>query len=257
MSSKPCPFVWHDLITTDVAAAKTFYAKVIGWQMQAFPGGNDYTVLSAGSVGVGGIMAMPADACERGAPVCWQGYIAVEDVDLHAKLIQSKGGSIIRAAEDIPQVGRFALAADPQGAVFILFRPNASNGPMPTATPGTSGLVGWNELHAGDGLKAFAWYADVFGWTQCQDMDMGAMGVYRLFATGAEPVGGMMTKMPEIPHPFWAYYFNVDALDAAVERTRQAGGKLINGPHEVPGPMYIANCQDPQGGFFSLVSAKR
>jgi len=256
MSSKPCPFIWHDLITTDVAAAKAFYAKVIGWNMKSFSPGADYTVLLAGEIGVGGIVAIPPDACERGAPACWQGYVAVDDVDAYAERIKSKGGTILRAAEDIPNVGRFALTADPQGTVFIIFKPGSSEG-MPTAAPGTPGLVAWNELHAVDGLKAFDWYADLFGWTKSRDMDMGAMGVYRLFATGGEPVGGMMTKMPNMPMPFWAYYFNVESINEAIARTNKAGGKVIHGPQEVPGPMYIANCQDPQGAFFSMVSSKR
>jgi predicted enzyme related to lactoylglutathione lyase len=89
-------------------------------------------------------------------------------------------------------------------------------------------------------------------------MDMGPMGVYRLFSTGgADAAGGMMNKMAEAPSPFWAYYFNVDALDAAMERVKGAGGKVMNGPMEVPGPMFIANCQDPQGAWFSMVAARR
>jgi len=256
--TQPAPFVWHDLMTNDVAGAKAFYAKVIGWNMAAFPGGDsNYTVLSAGTVGMGGIMAMPPEACANGAPVCWQGYIGVDDVDSCASRISATGGAVIQPPQDIPNVGRFAVAADPQGAVFVIFKTNDSNGAMPTAAPGTPGIVGWNELQAVDGLKAYDWYAALFGWTVARDMDMGPMGVYRLFATGGEPAGGMMTKMPHMPKPFWAYYFNVDALDAAIERTVQAGGKVLNGPQEVPGPMYIANCQDPQGAGFSMVAMKR
>ena len=69
MSESVCPFVWHDLMTTDTAAAKAFYAQVFGWSMQAFPGSGDYTVVSAGSTGVGGIMPIPAEARARGAPL--------------------------------------------------------------------------------------------------------------------------------------------------------------------------------------------
>jgi predicted enzyme related to lactoylglutathione lyase len=79
-----------------------------------------------------------------------------------------------------------------------------------------------------------------------------------LFSTGGpDAAGGMMTKMPEVPGPFWAYYVKVEALDAAIERVLGAGGKVLNGPMEVPGPMFIANCQDPQGAWFSMVAAQR
>ena len=256
MTIKPAPFIWHDLMTTDVGAAKSFYSQVIGWNMQSFSPNNDYTVLSAGQTGIGGIMALPPEASAQGTPPCWTGYIAVDDVDACAEKIKVAGGTIHRAANDIPDVGRFALVADPHGAVFIIFKPNSSE-PMPPAAPGTQGLVGWNELHAGDGIKAFDWYAKLFAWTKSEDMDMGAMGIYRLFATGGEPVGGMMTKVPDMPMPFWSYYFNVDALDGAIERTVKGGGKVLNGPMEVPGPMWVANCQDPQGAAFSMVAPKR
>ena len=256
MAQQPAPFVWHDLMTTDVEAAKTFYAQVIGWNMQCFSTDNPYTVLSAGSVGMGGIMPIPPDAAQRGAPPCWQGYIGVDDVDRMAERIAAAGGSIHGAPADIPNVGRFAVVADPQGAVFIIFRPHSGEA-MPQAAPGTTGLVGWNELMAADGSQAFEWYAALFGWTQAREMDMGPMGVYRIFATGGDPVGGMMTKMPEMPVPFWAYYFNVPALDEAIARTVKAGGKLMHGPQEVPGPMFIANCQDPQGAWFSMVAPQR
>jgi uncharacterized protein len=257
MSKSAAQFVWHDLITTDVEAAKAFYRTVIGWNMQQFAAGNPYVVLSAGTVGIGGIMAIPDEARQRGAPACWQGYVGVDDVDACAQRIKAAGGAVHQAPQDIPNVGRFAVVADPHGAMFIIFKPGSSDA-MPTAPANTPGLVGWNELHAGDGQQAIDWYSKMFGWTLDTEMDMGPMGKYRIFKTGgAQAVGGIMTKMPDAPYPFWAYYFNVDAIDAAIERTKQAGGKLMHGPQEVPGPMYVANCQDPQGAWFSMVAPRR
>jgi predicted enzyme related to lactoylglutathione lyase len=257
MAASACPFVWVDLITTDTAAAKAFYAQVFGWSLQAFPGENEYTVVSAGSTGVGGITPIPAQAGERGAPACWTGYISVPDVDIWAARVQAKGGTTLQAPQDIPNVGRFAVVADLHGAVFFLFKARGDSA-APNPSSSAPGTVGWQELHAGDGVAAFDWYADLFGWSLARDFDMGPMGVYRLFSTGGpEATGGMMTKMPEAPAPFWAYYFNVETLDAAMDRVRNAGGKVMNGPMEVPGPMFVANCQDPQGAWFSLVAPVR
>ena len=256
--SAVCPFVWYDLITTDTAAARTFYSQLLGWNMQAFPGAQDYTVVMAGTHGVGGIMPIPDAAKERGAPACWQGYIGVPNVDQCAARIAEKGGSVVQAPQDIPGVGRFAVVSDLYGAVFIVFTPAASDAAPSHDVQRAVGTVGWNELHAGDGLGARDWYADVFGWSEVHTIDMGPMGVYRLFATGGkEAAGGMMTKMPGAPGSFWAFYFNVDALDAALAQVRACGGTVNNGPMEVPGPMFIANCQDPQGAWFSLVAPKR
>jgi predicted enzyme related to lactoylglutathione lyase len=67
----------------------------------------------------------------------------------------------------------------------------------------------------------------------------------------------MMTKMPEAPRPFWLYYFNVDAIDAATTRVTDAGGKIINGPMAVPGDQWIVHGLDPQGAMFGLLAAKR
>ncbi len=98
----------------------------------------------------------------------------------------------------------------------------------------------------------------MFGWTKSDAMDMGPMGVYQLFKTGGEyAAGGMMTKPPAIPVPYWGYYFNVPAIDAAVERVTKAGGKILNGPMEVPGGQWIIQGMDPQGAAFALVAPKR
>jgi uncharacterized protein len=66
-----------------------------------------------------------------------------------------------------------------------------------------------------------------------------------------------MTKMPDTPAPFWLYYFNVDAIDAAAGRAKDAGGKVLMGPHQVPGGGWIVQCFDPQGAMFAMVANKR
>jgi uncharacterized protein len=123
--------------------------------------------------------------------------------------------------------------------------------------PGTPGHIGWRELHAGNGDGAFAFYSKLFGWTKADAMDMGACGVYQIFAIDGAPSGGMMTKMPDTPAPFWLYYFNVDAIDAAAGRAKDAGGKVLMGPHQVPGGGWIVQCFDPQRAMFALVANKR
>jgi predicted enzyme related to lactoylglutathione lyase len=89
-------------------------------------------------------------------------------------------------------------------------------------------------------------------------MDMGPMGTYQLFKTsaGGESIGGIMTKPPNIPAPFWTYYFQVDGIQAAAARITAAGGSVINGPMEVPGGSWVVQALDPQGAMFALVSAK-
>ena len=253
MPTSHCEFVWYELMTTDVQAAASFYRNIIGWSTtDSGLSDRQYTIVSMGKTGVGGMMALPAVALKMGARPGWIGYIGVADVDAYVTRIRQAGGVVHRAAEDIPGVGRFAVVADPQGAAFVLFK--GSSDQRPSQPPaGTHGMVGWHELHAGEQAKAFAFYAEFFGWTAADAMDMGAMGIYQMFTTGAEPVGGMMTKMPEMPVPMWLYYVNVDDFDAALERVKATAGRVINGPQQVPGGSWIAQCLDPQGAMFALV----
>jgi predicted enzyme related to lactoylglutathione lyase len=246
-------FVWYDLMTTDTAAAEAFYGAVLGWTAKdsGLPGA-DYTIFHVGERGVTGMMAMPQDTLDRGIPPCWTGYVAVGDVDAAAAAYTADGGKIHKGPEDIPHVGRFAVAADPQGAVLCLFRGEGEEPPGPDAN--TPGYVGWRELISSDAAAGFDFYAKHFGWTKDEVVDMGAMGVYQLFAHDGVAIGGMMNRPPQIPVSYWGFYFNVAEINPAVERVKAAGGKVINGPMPVPGPMMVAQCIDPQGAFFSLVA---
>ena len=105
--------------------------------------------------------------------------------------------------------------------------------------------------------RLLAFYSGLFGWTKAEAMPMGDMGVYQIFAIDGVPAGGMMTKMPQSPVPFWLYYFNVEALDPAIARAKNGGGQIANGPMEVPGGSWIAQCFDPQGAMFAMVAPKR
>src|SRR5450432_2080616 len=235
MSEDPSQFVWYELMTSDVKAAGSFYGSVVGWDAKdsGLPD-RTYLILSMGATMVGGLMAIPEDA---GARPGWLGYIAVSDVDAYAARVKAAGGAVHRAPEDIPGIGRFAAVADPHGAIFILFK---GMGDQPSGDAARDlGRVGWHELHAGNLEEAFAFYSGLFGWTKGDAVDMGPMGTYQMFAAGGAPIGGMMTKTPEIPAPTWLYYFNVDKADAAAERIAAAGGTVAMGPHEVPGPMWI------------------
>ena len=253
------PFVWYELKTTDATAAEAFYRSVIGWQTaDAGMPGMKYTLLSAGATAIAGLMDLPDEARAAGVRPGWVGYIAVADVDAQAARLLQAGGAVLRPADDIPGVGRFATVADPQGAVFCLYRDLSSE---PTAPPamGTPGTVGWHELYADDLDRAWAFYSDQFGWAKDEAIDMGAMGTYQLFAAsaGGPAIGGMMIRPPEVPQACWLYYVNVSAIDAAVERIKAAGGQVVSGPMEVPGGSWIVQGLDPQGAVFALVAPVR
>ena len=81
------------------------------------------------------------------------------------------------------------------------------------------------------------------------------MGTYQMFSAGGDIIGGMFTKPPTVPIPFWLYYFDVGEIDAAAERVEAGGGKILDGPVEVPGG-WVARCMDPQGAMFALMGKR-
>jgi predicted enzyme related to lactoylglutathione lyase len=249
-------FFWYDIMTTDMKAAARFYSAVVGWGTQEQAGGKEYTVFTVNGQGVAGLMPIPADVAQSGCKPAWLGYISVDDVDAAAAKLKSLGGTVHREPQTVPGIIRFAVVSDNQGVGFYIAR-GLGKEAMPEFPADTAGTIGWRELYATDGKAAFAFYEKMFGWTKADSFDMGEMGTYQLFATGSAPVGGMMTKPPAIPQPFWGYYFNVPAIDAAVDRVKAAGGTVMMGPHEVPGGQWIIQCKDPQDAYFALVSRKR
>ncbi|HXT06805.1 MAG TPA: VOC family protein [Roseiarcus sp.] len=254
MTDNTGKFVWYEWIGADLAGAVDFYRQVVGWDFAASPmAAFAYQIASTGEYPVGGLLATPPEA--QGAPPCWTAYIWVESVDAALNKLKAAGGREMRPPTDIPGVGRFAIVADSQGAPFALFRDSGGVPPSPPP-PETPGLVGWRELHAADGEAAFKFYASQFGWVETSQFDMGPMGVYRLFDNGAQQ-GGMMTKTPQGPGPCWLYYFNVETADAAAARVAANGGKVLHGPHEVPGGSWATQCVDREGAMFGLLAPKR
>ena len=83
-------------------------------------------------------------------------------------------------------------------------------------------------------------------------MDMGDMGIYQTFSRGAHQIGGMMTLPPDVGPPSWLYYVRVADLDDALSKIEEGGGKILNGPMEVPDGDRVAQCMDPQGAAFAI-----
>lgn len=250
------PFFWYDVMTTDVGAAAKFYSSVVGWTAadSGVPG-MSYTVLSANGQGLAGIMAKP-----EGAPFpnMWTGYIFSDDVDADVKKAVKLGGKVCKEPEDIPQVGRFAVLADPHGAMFNIMKPN-SDQKRPEPEKGEVGTIGWHELHAGDLATEWTFYEKMFGWQKLRPFDMGPMGIYQIWSMTEDnqDSGGMMTKMKDMPMSAWVFYFTVDGIDAAKARVEAGGGKVIMGPMQVPGGQWVLQGFDPQGAMFALVSLKK
>ena len=249
-------FVWYDQMSNDMTASASFYKNVIGWNLVANTlNDSPYTVLAAGETMVGGLMPIPEDAARTGVRPAWMGYIGVDDVDAYAAKVKAAGGAVHRPPSDIPNVGRFAVASDPTGAGFVLFR--GQGAAAPAHDDSKPGHFGWRELRAGDRETAYAFYSHLFGWTKGESFDMGPMGVYKLFNIGGQSEGGIMTRPPQSPVPHWLFYINVEAADAAAARVKANGGQVLNGPHQVPTGQWALQALDSQGAVFGLLAPAR
>lgn len=116
-------FSWNELMTSDVGAAKQFYGKLFGWSMEDMQTCDmGYTLAKADGKEAAGIMNIPPDFKQM--PPSWSAYVTVDDVDKQAAKAEQLGGKIVLAAQDIPEVGRFAVISDPQGAILSLITYN-------------------------------------------------------------------------------------------------------------------------------------
>jgi len=240
-------FAWYELLTTDMAAARAFYRHVVGWQAKDASAAFPYIFFCAGPTEVGGLMELPPDARRMGATPRFVGYIAVDDIDGTVSRLRRLGGSVLVPPTD-SNIGRVAIVADPQTATFGLVgglkRGEAAACPEP-------GQVGWHELLAADGQKAFAFYSELFGW-QPAARENDRLDSYLLVSAGGRTIAGMFTKLARAPVPFWLYYIEVADIAVAVARVKEGGGRVVQGPMELLGGNWIARCIDPQGAMFSL-----
>jgi predicted enzyme related to lactoylglutathione lyase len=242
-------FVWYEYLTRDVPSAVAFYTHVMGWKTQPF--GDDYTMWVGGQGPLGGVFRQPEEAAGKVGPPFWMASVQADDVDATAAEAAKRGGTVWRQPSDIPTVGRFAVIGDPQGASFALFKPSQA---MTLHDLAPDGEFCWNELLTRDGAAAVRFYSELLGWKILEEMDMGPMGKYRVFGAGQERLGGITTAPPGAP-PRWIFYTSTGDLEAAVKRATGKGGKVINGPMDIPGGGRIAQLTDPQGAVFALHQA--
>jgi predicted enzyme related to lactoylglutathione lyase len=256
MTTNPGDLVWYELLTSDPKAAIAFYGEVVGWKTQKWETG-DYTMWVGGQGALGGVMLLPDRAKAMGAPPHWLANVQVANVEETIAKVKQLGGQVL-VTEEVPSVGRFAVIADPQGAVITVFTPTGAMEKHDAAKPGE---FSWAELYTTDHEAAFAFYQQIAGWEKVSEFDMGEMGKYLLWGKAGKQLGGMMTmpktmKTPDgraVP-PSWMYYVTTADLDAALARAKAAGARVLNGPIEVPGGQRIVQLMDPQGAAFALVT---
>lgn len=244
VTGSPC---WVELGTPDVPGAQAFYAAALGWRSETDPrpeaGG--YTMARVGEDAVAALS--PTYRPEQ--PPAWTVSFATEDADDSARAVRSAGGTVLMAPMDVFDLGRFAVAADPSGAVFSLWQARAFTGAKRFGAPGT---LGWTELRTGDVEGALAFYPAVFGWTAdvserfthwaVDGAEFG--GLKELPRDGERGQGGTPSR--------WLPYFTVGDAESTTARAVGAGGAQLSPPRRVPGGPCVAVLADHRGAAFGI-----
>ena len=112
-------FSWSELVVPDADAAKAFYGKLFDWEFgDSTSEGIDYSSIKVAGQEVGGILATTAQQVHGSPPTRWGVYVTVENVEQTVTLAKELGATVLVPPMDIPNVGRFAVIQDPQGAVL-------------------------------------------------------------------------------------------------------------------------------------------
>jgi predicted enzyme related to lactoylglutathione lyase len=118
MVNAPGAMVWNEMATRDMAAAQAFFGSVLGWTFEEGDMPFYHYIRNGGRLN-GGMVQMDENWGE--IPPHWQVYFAVADIDAVAKRVPELGGQILSGVDESP-VGRFAIIAEPTGAMFAVIQ---------------------------------------------------------------------------------------------------------------------------------------
>jgi predicted enzyme related to lactoylglutathione lyase len=241
-------FVWHELHTTDRPKAVKFYGALLGWETKDVPmgPGEPYSLCLLGGKDHAGITKSKAPA---NVPSHWIPYLAVDDVDKAAAKATELGARILSAPMDIPDVGRFAAIADPQGGAFAIYKSGKAY-PEELATPPVSAFC-WEELMTSDPEAAAKFYSTLFGYT-VESKDMGPMGTYRILKRGDRQTAGIMKLPPGVSRTAWLEYVHVADVDASVRNAKEIGATQLMPAMDIPNIGRFAVLADPTGAAIAV-----
>lgn len=243
--------VWIDLGTTDQDASRNFYRDLFGWNFTSTgPDFGGYEMVDVG-VPVGGLGPnMNADGeIDATMPVWWTVYLKVEDIEAALDAVEANGGTVYVPPMAIGDMGRMAIAAAPSGAAFGLWETGTFDGFDVDGRPGT-GV--WFETLTKDFDADAAFYSAVLGW---ENALMEGEGRYATNHPGDGATAGLCEAgawLPEGVPSYWRVYFGVEDTDASVERIKELGGSLLDGPIDSPFGR-VATVADSLGGAFQII----
>ena len=239
---------WVDLASKDPAAARDFYSRLFGWNIEVNPdpqyGGYGLAkVEGKDAAGIGG--AMTPDQ-----PSAWSVYIGTDDIEALAKRINDAGGTVAMPPFDVGDQGRMAVFQDPSGAFISAWQGTRMGGFQTTG----ANAFGWAEVNARGVDKVLPFYERVFGWKLKPSGSPGQP--YTEFEVDGDSIGGAAEMNPMVPPEvpsYWLVYFTVDDVDAKHRKAIEGGARENLAPMDFPGGR-MSILTDPQGASFGLLS---
>ena len=239
-------FVWHDLMTENLARSQEFYGLLLGWQFQTVRETDPkYVAIRHGGEYIGGMVAVKRE--DPSVPVSqWMSYIAVDDPDATVAKAKGAGARVLREPFDAAGIARAAVIADPQGAAVGVARFTKSR---PDAMPTAGGWL-WMEYVATDPDAAMTFYGDVIGY-QHQQVDNQGNAVYHVLSLG-KPRAGLFKSPFERVRANWLPYVLVDDPAALASRAQYLGGSIVVAPRPDLRKGTLAIIADPAGAVIAL-----
>lgn len=247
-NARPIPgkFVWHNLITTDAEAARSFYGELFGWEFEQ-QDGDRYFVISHRGRNVGGIL----DATKTGdAPkhARWLSAVSVPDLDASLKAVSAAGGKQLEAPIDVGGIGRVVTVEDADGAVFHLLAP--ARGDPPDQEPAVHTWL-WHELLANDPKRALSFYEEALGY-EVKTMKRESRGDYNVLWSSGGPRAAVLENPFEGVRSVWIPYVRVEDPAALAERAAALGGEVVVEPRADLRNGTLAVVLDPSGAPVAL-----
>jgi predicted enzyme related to lactoylglutathione lyase len=242
-------WIFAELVTPDLAAAKQFYGKLFGWTFQDYEQrGGMFTEASVDGQVVGGIYQRPLPEGRRPG---WIAFIATRDLAQTAALAAQNGARVLLSPRPLGDLGQEAVLADPQGAVFGVLQSNSGDPPDLLVAPGD---WIWRSLIATDPVADAAFYKAVFGY-EIFDMPDQEDTRHLMLASdnyarsSVNPIPAAWTAAT----PRWLSYIRVDDATAMTAEVTALGGRVLQPPRIDRHGGKIAVVADPAGALFGLM----
>jgi predicted enzyme related to lactoylglutathione lyase len=244
----PGKFVWADLVTDDVPAARSFYAHLFGWGFRDLGG---YVIAANDERPLCGMFQRPRPAGREDAKPRWMGYISVSNVEQAQKAVTKAGGRVLAAPQKFPKRGEQAIFADPEGALFGVIKSSSGDPEDFLAEPGD---WIWMQLMSRDGRKAAEFYRSLAGYEIVENTQSNRLSDLILTSKGyARATVRAIPPGHDQIRPTWLPFVRVKSVSESVARAKELGGKVLVEPRPEFLEGRVAAIADPTGAAIGLL----